>query len=44
MCLATKNTHTKLLYGCIGEIFAIILVAWWQIYYLVSMLEKKLVI
>lgn len=41
---ATKKTHNKLLYGCIGEIFAIVIVSWWQIYYMTSILDKKVII
>ena len=39
-----KSIKKKMIIGIIGEILAIILVAWWQIFYLINSLEKKMVV
>ena len=39
-----KIANQKMVYGVVGEILAILAVSWWQIFYLMSLLEKKIII
>lgn len=44
MTLVVKEAHQHLIYSTVAEIVIIIGVSWWQIYYLTSLMDRKLVV
>ena len=39
-----RQSHQHLVYSTVAEIVAIALISWWQIYYLTSLMDRKLVV
>ena len=39
-----KSTHQHMVYSIIVETTVIVAIAWWQIFYLTSMMDRKLIV